>query len=84
VLKVQLLAGATGFPHLSRTLNACGAHAAFYPVATWKSFSRNNMTASYIKNATTLFFVFKWLFLTEKRRFAFYIFYRQNKMFSIK
>jgi len=52
VLKVQLLAGATGFPHLSRTQTACGAHAAFYPVSTQISFSRNNMTGEYIKNAT--------------------------------
>jgi len=84
VLRVQLLFGATGFPHLSRTHTACGAHAAFYPVAMQKSLSTNNMTDEYIKNATTLFFVFKWLFLIEERWFAFYIFYRQNRMFSIK
>lgn len=84
VLKVQLLAGPTGFPHLSRTQTARGPHVAFYPVALQKSFSRNNMTSKYMKNATTFSFVFKWLFLIEKRRFAFYIFYRQNRMFSIR
>jgi len=84
VLKVQLLAGVTGFPHLSRTHTACGAHTAYYSVAMQKSLSTNNITDEYIKNATTLSFVFKWLFLIEERRFAFYIFYRQNRMFSIK